>query len=258
MPSFQKNAFAAPFGRNVFLRSTQDVKTRSATLAASTVTAQTIDDNPNQKVLQPGTVLAKITAGSDAGKVGPFQASGTNEAQTVTITGTPTGGTFTLEYDGETTAAIAYNATAAAVKAALDALPNIIVGDVVVTGGPGPGTPYVVTFVGVLGGENQVEMTAAHEFTGGTTPDVAVTTTTPGVGGATDGREDAANIVGVCNTFLPWQTMERDVEVAVIYEATVIQARCIEYDAAGLEIALSDTTAAEMFGKKHMDIHFAQ
>jgi hypothetical protein len=36
---------------------------------------------------------------------------GTNEIQQVAITGGPTGGTFTLTYSGQTTGAIAYNAT---------------------------------------------------------------------------------------------------------------------------------------------------
>lgn len=258
MPSFQKNAFATPFGKNTFLRSTLNVKTRSATLAASTITPQSIDGNAGQKIVQAGLVLAKITVGSDAGKVGPVQAAGTNEAQTVTITGTPTGGAFKLTYDGQQTADIAFNATATDVQTALEALSNILVGDIVVTGGPGPGTPFVVTFVGTLGGENVNAMTVSHTLTGGTTPNAAVTTGTPGVGGATDGRQTLTNIVGICNTFLPWQTMDRDVEVAVIYEAAVIQARCLEYDAAGNAIALTDATAAQMFGKKHMDITFAQ
>src|SRR3954451_6710120 len=76
---------------------------------------------------------------------------GVNEQQTVTITGTPTGGTFTLTYAGATTAAIAFNAAAAAVTTALEALPNIGPGNVLVSGGPGPGTPYVVTFQNALG-----------------------------------------------------------------------------------------------------------
>ena len=61
-----------PFGVNEFLRSTEDVKTESYTLAASTVPTQTIDGNANQKILQPGTVLAKITSGPEVGKVGPY------------------------------------------------------------------------------------------------------------------------------------------------------------------------------------------
>ncbi len=43
------------------------------------------------------------------------------------------GGTFTLSFAGQTTSAISYNATAAAVQSALEALSNIAAGDVVVT-----------------------------------------------------------------------------------------------------------------------------
>lgn len=105
---------------------------------------------------------------------------GVNEQQTVTITGTPTGGTFTLTYAGLTTAPIAFNATAGAVQTALEALANINTGNALVSGGPGPGTPYVVTFRNALGNQNVAQMTAAHAFTGGTTPAIAVTTTTAG------------------------------------------------------------------------------
>jgi len=106
-----------------------------------------------------------------------------SEVQTVTITGTPTGGTYTLTYSGQTTSGIAYNATAAVVKTALQALSNIEVGDITTTGGPHPGSPIVVTFGGTLGGTNVDEMTAsAVSLTGGTTPAVVVTTT---IGGGT-------------------------------------------------------------------------
>jgi hypothetical protein len=59
---------------------------------------------------------------------------------------------------------------------------------------------------------------------------------------ATDGRQTAANIVGVVDTFLPWQLMERDVEVAVTYEATVVQAWCYELLNTGARVALTNTT----------------
>lgn len=107
----------------------------------------------------------------------------TNEVQTVTITGTPTGGTFTLTFQGQTTGTIAYNAIASAVQTALEALSNVDPGDVLVTGGPGPGTPYVVEFRGQYGQVNVTQMTAAGSFTGGSSPAVAVTTTTPGATG---------------------------------------------------------------------------
>jgi hypothetical protein len=112
--------------------------------------------------------------------------AGTDEVQTVTITGTPTGGGFTLTYNGQTTASIAYNATAASVKSALTALSNLEDVDVQVAGGPGPGTPYTVTFGGgATDGRNVSQMTTANTFTGGTSPAIAVTTTTGGGGAIT-------------------------------------------------------------------------
>lgn len=104
-----------------------------------------------------------------------------DEIQTVTITGTPTGGTFTLTFLGQTTAAIAYNAAAAAVQTALLALSTLDTGDVTVTGGPGPATPWVANFSGgQYDNLNVPQMTATGSFTGGTTPTVAVTTGTEG------------------------------------------------------------------------------
>ena len=89
----------------------------------------------------------------------------TNEIQHITITGTPTGGTFRITYAGQQTATIPYNATAGAVQTALEALSNITTGDVTVTGGPGPGTPWVVTFGGTLGFADVAAMTTTDAFT---------------------------------------------------------------------------------------------
>lgn len=144
----------APFGRNEFLRSVRDVKTDSFTLAATSVPSVTIDGVAGQKILQPGTVLAKITSAAgtstaaDVGKVGPFQA------------------------------------------------------------------------------------------------------------GVTDGRQTLANVVGINVTFLPWQLVERDVEVSAAYEASVVQAWCLEYDAGGLPIVLTNTTRAGLTNLPAMDIRF--
>lgn len=58
-----------------------------------------------------------------------------NEVQRVGFTAsmTLTSGTFTLTFSGQTTSAVAYNASAATVEAALVALSNIGSGDVAVT-----------------------------------------------------------------------------------------------------------------------------
>lgn len=256
MAHFQKDPFNTPFGVDEFLRSTRNVKTSSATLARGTVVPRTIDGNANQYVLRKGTVLAKITSGPDTGKVGPFQTAGTAEVSRFTATGTVTGGTFTITALGVTTAPIAWNATAATVAAAVNAA--LLAGGVnswaVGTGGPLPGAAVDLTWGEAEGDIAQptVNTTALT----GTTPGITVTTVTPGVAGATDGRGVTANIVGINNTFLPWQLRWRDVEVAVVYEAAVVQANCFEYNAAGVEIPLSDTTALQMFGKKNLDIRF--
>lgn len=152
MASFTKGGgVSTPFGKNQFLRSTRDLKVDSATLAAATITAQTIDGADGQKIVQPGLALAKITSGPDAGKVGPYS------SDTV---------------------------------------------------------------------------------------------------GVTDGRSDVANLVGLNRTFLPWQTIERDVEVGVVYECAAVQGWCFEYDAAGNMVPLSDAAAAALSNGKTTDIRF--
>lgn len=99
-----------------------------------------------------------------------------NEQQLVTITGAPTGGSFTLTFSGQTTGAIAWNASAAVVKAALVALSNMESADVYVTGTG----PYTVTFRGQYSGTNVAALTATASLTGGTSPAVAITTPTGG------------------------------------------------------------------------------
>jgi len=75
--------------------------------------------------------------------------------------------------------------------------------------------------------------------------------------GATDGRADVANIVGINETFLPWQTLHRDVEVGYAVEARVVQAWCFERDASGARIPLTNTTAAALVSKKNVSILFS-
>ena len=256
MPSFTPGgAVQTPFGKNVYLRSTVGCKFESYTLAAATVPSETIDGVAGQKVLQPGTVLAKITSGPDAGKVGPYQASGTAEVQTLTESGTISGGTYTITFNGQTTAAIAYNATAATVQAALEALSNVVPGDIAVTGGPVDTAALTLTFYGnLIGNVNQVTVDTTNLT--GTTPGITVATATGGVAGAADGRQTAANIVGINDTFLPWQLMERDVEVAAMYIGTAVQAWCFELDAAGARVPLTNTTADAMRSVKGMDVTF--
>jgi hypothetical protein len=99
----------------------------------------------------------------------------TNDVQTVTITGTPTGGDFTLTWGGQTTAAIAFDATGTDVQTALRALTSFTTPTEVSVTGAASG-PYTVTFTGSLLGTGSVALLTsdATGLTGGTTPDVTV------------------------------------------------------------------------------------
>lgn len=104
-------------------------------------------------------------------------AAGTSEVQTLTVTGTPTGGTFKLKFRNRTTAAIAYNANAAAIQSALEALSTIGTGNVAVTGTG----PFTITFQGTKGKQALPTITlAVNALTGGTTPSVTIVKATPG------------------------------------------------------------------------------
>ena len=69
-----------------------------------------------------------------SGGFGPFNDQKTDEQQTIRVNNA-TGGTFTLTFSGQTTAPLAYNATAAQIEAALEALSNLGPDDITVNGG---------------------------------------------------------------------------------------------------------------------------
>jgi hypothetical protein len=199
---------------------------RSVTIPIAALTENT---HYTAGVIPDGLALAKATSGTYSGKFVPLAAR-PNEVQTVTITGTPTGGTFTLSFDGATTSGIAYNANAATVQAALEALSSVDAGAVVVTGGPGPGTAFTVTFSGTqFQGTNVPAMTASGaSLTGGTSPDVTIATSTGGGSGVTDGSDTLFGFL-----YLP---------VAVPAGATVVHGSAIVHGLikeAGLPIALT-------------------
>lgn len=160
-------------GGNIIRNTTQTpgskprmLSTQGAPVAGTTYTGQ----------LTHGDLVADV----DTRNVYEYKAAGTNEVQTVTITGAPTGGTFTLTFGAATTAAIAYNAAASAVQSALEALSTVGAGNVTASGGPLPGTAVSVTFVGALARQDVAQMTATSSLTGGAAPAVAVATSTAG------------------------------------------------------------------------------
>lgn len=157
---------------------------RSITLDISTFTV----DNVVKGKIPSGTVLGKITA---SGKYGPYKpGTQVNESYSLVATG-GSAGDFTLNFEGETTAAIAWNATAADVVAALVLLSNIEPNDISATGGPLPTTPVVITFKGQYADQNLPDLAVANEnVTGGNA--VITTTAGGGAGAASDGTEVAA------------------------------------------------------------------
>lgn len=114
------------------------------------------------------TTATGLTGGASTAAVAQGNA-GTNPVQeTQEITVTAGGGTYTISYAGQTTAPIAYNALAATVEAALEALSNLAPNEIAVSGGPGDATgttPYVLTFGSLLGNVAEVtcNATALHE-----------------------------------------------------------------------------------------------
>lgn len=80
--------------------------------------------------------------------------TGVNEVQSIApFINTVTGGTYTLTFtinggSAVTTAAIAYNANAAAVQAAVDLVSGVTAGHVAITGGPLTTTALTITFSG--------------------------------------------------------------------------------------------------------------
>ena len=102
-------------------------------------------------------------------------ASGRNEKQTITIDAA--GGTFRVTFDGQQTAPVAWNATAAVLEAALIALSNIGANDVDVTKA---GSVFTVEFTGLLARTNVATMTTdATSLTGGAGTAVVATSQTP-------------------------------------------------------------------------------
>lgn len=131
--------------------------------------------------------------------------NGTSEVQTLTIGGTPDGGTFKLAYAGFTTAAIAWSATNNTLRdnvdAALEALPTIGAGNVTTAVGTmtaGIGT-LTITFAAALGKLAVPTITVADNSLTGTSPTLAVAETTPGVDATARGAPKGATLTDTTN-----------------------------------------------------------
>jgi PKD repeat protein len=117
--------------------------------------------------------------GGNSGGFSPFNDMKTTETQTLRVTGS-TGGTFTLTFRGETTAPLAFNATAADIAAALTALGVVETDDLVVTGGPVNTGNVTLLWKGQFRQTNIEQPTASGAGLTGTSPQVTVNTTVQG------------------------------------------------------------------------------
>lgn len=128
-------------------------------------------------VLDAGAAMTRVTAGSGGGAL--------NAVQTLDDGGTASGGTFTLTYDGQTTAAIDYDETASNVEAALDLLSNVVTAAISVSGGTLPSTPMVFTFDGAsVAASDQPLLVADGALLTGSSPAYAVVETVQGSRGS--------------------------------------------------------------------------
>lgn len=199
------------------------------------VTAQlTFDANPSQALTEFNNWDAATKRTIRLEFVGPAAGieAGINEVQTLTITGTPTGGTLTLTVMGQTTAGIAFNAASAAVQTAINNALAALAGvtglnyTVTVTGGPWPGSAMVVTFNGSgVAARNIGPITANLASLTGGTPAFAAVETTPGYSG---GRAVLVDIPGAWTAVNLGANADgiRTYEFSVqsVYEPTVLAA----------------------------------
>jgi hypothetical protein len=119
------------------------------------------------------------------------------EVQTVTIAGTPTGGSYVLHWVDtqgiqRSTDTLAHNASASAVQSGLRAITGLESVTVSATG-TGPNFTHTVTFAGVAGNVNQLTSTN-NLLSDDSSPTIAHATTVDGNDGAYKGR--ALGIIG--------------------------------------------------------------
>jgi hypothetical protein len=153
--------------------------------------------------------MAYLNPGAGAAREGRTVAgapvAGTDEVQTLTIGGTPTGGTFRLQFKGRVTAAISWSATNATllanIDAALEALSSIGTGNVATAAGSltaGIGT-ITLTFGGSLAKKAVPLVSVFQNALTGTAPTLAIAETTPGVDATHRGAAKGAHLTDTTN-----------------------------------------------------------
>lgn len=147
---------------------------------------------------------------------------GTDEVQTITFSNEPTSGSFTLIFDGEETAEIAFDDVFGDVQTALNALTALSA--VTVTGNYTTG--FVVTFTGADGEIDQEALTVGdNTLSDGADIDITITETTKGVlpnveceltaetAGATPAYADTLTVIE--DVVAGWDSFNNDLDATV-------------------------------------------
>lgn len=129
--------------------------------------------------------------------------AGTNEVQTLTIGGTPSGGTFKLSFEGRSTGAITWSATDATLLANMNTAMDAAFGtsSIVATAGTvssGIGT-VLLTFGGNYARRAVPTMAVALNSLTGSSPTLAVVETTPGVDATARGAAKGGRLIDTTN-----------------------------------------------------------
>lgn len=208
------------------------------------------------------TVGVSVKFGSDATEytvTARTLGSGTDEVQAVEMDDDVSGGTFTLSFGGQETGNLAYDASAAVVEAALEALSTIGLGGVTVTGS----TPiWTVTFTGSLASTNVALIVGDGSLlTGGSATDVNVAETTPGVdavaeqqdflvGGTWSGGSFTLTFGGEETGDIDWDASIGEIEMALealdgiaVGEATVAEIVALAAGAGNFHVTFSGALA---------------
>ena len=178
------NPSTRPYARVYYVANYYDAANRLTDSANVGTNGGTAYTRPSTVPARSNTVLVNSTG---------YKADAVQQVQ---LTGSPSGGTFTLTFGGQTTAAIAYNAAASTVQSALQALSSIGSNNVLVSGPTGG--PWQVRFAGTLAGTPEAEMTGnGSGLTGGSHPAVSSGTTSQGGDtGLAESTTDPKGIVG--------------------------------------------------------------
>lgn len=105
-----------------------------------------------------------------------------DEVQTLTPSGSPTGGTVDLTHRGQVANLVPWDATALDVQEAFEALRNVGPGGVLCFGGPWPVSPIKVRFAGHMTRKRNHPLISIDPagLTGGTSPNVIASVLQPG------------------------------------------------------------------------------